>query len=150
MSIDILNVLSTFSDQCWNRACYCTQLRCPTPKAPKALLRAKKRGIGIGENKKELVVLPKSTITALVPTLSWVPSDRLRIYTHIQLAHTRPPRLCIHLVYYAMGCSWVTHIMNQYFVIATVYINTTGEYRPSLLAPSHVKEKLERFMIMAY
>jgi len=40
--------------------------------------------------------------------------------------------------------------MNQYFVIATVYINTIGEYRPSLLAPSHVKEKLKRFMIMAY
>jgi len=28
-----------FSDQCWNRACYCALLWCPTPKSPQALLR---------------------------------------------------------------------------------------------------------------
>ena len=66
--------------------------------APQALLRAKKRGFGVGENEKGLAVLLKGTITALVPTLSRVRSDHLGIYTHIHLAHAHPPRPCIHLV----------------------------------------------------
>ena len=89
-----------FSDQCWNRACFCAQLWCPTPKAPQALLGAKKTGFSVGENEKGLAVLPKGTITALVPTLSWVWSNCLGIYTYIQLAHAGPPRPYIHLVIY--------------------------------------------------
>ena len=83
-----------FSYQCWNHACYCAHLWCLTPKAPQALLGAKKRGFGVGENEKGLAVLPKGTITGLVPTLSQVRSDFLGIYiyTHIQLAHTNLPK----------------------------------------------------------
>ena len=53
--------------------------------APQALLRAKKRGFGVGENEKGLAMLLKATITALVPTLSQVPWYHLiisNIYAH--------------------------------------------------------------------
>ena len=60
--------------------------------------RSKEERLRRRRQRKGLAVLPKGTITALVPTISQVRSDHLGIYMHIQLAQVCPPRPCIHQV----------------------------------------------------
>ena len=76
-----------FSDQClcWNCACYYAQLW-------STVMPDSKSTPGSSWSKEERLWHRGEWERASHPILSWVRSDRLRIYMHIQLAHTRPPK----------------------------------------------------------